>query len=150
MHWYRIRLVLLGLTLCVVHVVTGTCELTYSDAASLALSSDVVLKGQVLGTVPVSGKLFNHTVLVQKVFKGKPSLRKKNVTIGVFGNAENRTLCIAKKIGVVKGKNNSLFYLRDVGSKPGLLFENVALPHVKSVKSHENLINSIVCEGCGE
>ncbi|XP_059167981.1 uncharacterized protein LOC131950005 isoform X2 [Physella acuta] len=53
-----------------------------------------------------------------------------------------------RRLRLAKKKSSVLFYLREVGSKTGLLFENVAPPHTKSIKSHENLVNSVVCDGC--
>ncbi|CAG5135647.1 unnamed protein product, partial [Candidula unifasciata] len=151
MRWCRIRFVLLGLLLCVVDVVSGTCGQRFTDPPSSALLSDVVIEGKVRKT-PESqpGQIYNITVAIRKkilkgaqlVGNGSPS---KKITIARFRNGgRDSTNCV----GSVQQGRTYFFFLKDISDPKGLHFEIMAMP-VKKSKNMATELRKVLCENCG-
>lgn len=152
MRWCRIRLVLLGLLLCVVHVVSGTCGQNFSDPASSALLADVVIEGKVRSiSDPDQDGTFNITVTVKKnILKGGALINRgrppKTLTIDRFkSGAKDKVLCLGN---VLKGRTY-VFFLKDIQDRKGLYFKIMAMP-VKKSKKLLTEVKSVLCDNCGK
>lgn len=152
MRWCRIRFVLLGLLLCVVDVVSGTCGQRFTDPASSALLSDVVIEGKVRRTPEsLPGQIYNITVSIRKkilkgaqlVGNGTPS---KKITIARFRDGgRDMTNCV----GSVHDGRTYFFFLKDTSDPKGLHFDILAMP-VKKSKNLAAELRNILCENCGK
>ncbi|XP_041364523.1 uncharacterized protein LOC121379914 isoform X2 [Gigantopelta aegis] len=150
MRWFRIRLVILGLLLFVVHVgsVAGeTCDTGYSDPSSNAILADIVIEGRVKSRPTGNGDRYNSSIQVRKILKGKTLVnggkRTKKVTVGVFGTL-NKTQCVSE----ITYNKKYIFFLRvSVGN--GKYFQQSALP-VEAKKKTARSIKKIVCKNCAK
>ncbi|CAG5114501.1 unnamed protein product, partial [Candidula unifasciata] len=152
MRWCRIRFVLLGLLLCVVHVVSGTCGQNFVDPSSSALLADVVIEGKVRSSSdPDPDGTFNITVAVKKnVLKGKELINKgrvaKTITVDRFKDgAKDKRLCL----GHVQTGRTYVFFLKDTQDKKGLYFRIMAMPVKKSKKVIAE-VKAVLCDSCAK
>lgn len=152
MRWCRIRLVILGLLLCVVDVVSGTCGQRFTDPASSALLADVVIEGKVRkANDPDPDGTYNITVAIRKtILKGSERVHNgvipKKITVSRF---RKDGMDAHNCVGSVQEGRTYFFFLKDIAHPKGLHFEISAMP-VKKTKNVATELRKILCDGCGK
>ncbi|XP_055875064.1 pro-neuregulin-2, membrane-bound isoform-like isoform X3 [Biomphalaria glabrata] len=137
MRWFRIRLVILGIILSVVHVVNGNCKQSTKQVAHHTKTSDVVIEAKVM-TMTEAGDAgqdkvnYNVSIQLKKDFyKGdalfKKHWKKNKLNLRIF-SPKSQTKCLTS----VQINKSYIFFLLDNGDKSGLHFELGAAPVKKS------------------
>lgn len=130
----------------------STCGQQFTDPASSALLSDVVIEGKVRKMAdPAVKDIHNITIAVRKnILKGPELINKgrpaKTLTISSFRNGEaDPENCI----GSVQTGRTYIFFLKDTADPKGLHFQLLAMPAKKTKKTLAD-VRKILCENCGK